>query len=294
MNRTEKYKILRINKRVSYSKRFLFIISLCSFILFSLSTMTLDTYSFFNAQFSASMNLTNATKEELVEITEGEVIYEDKCIAKHSVKVKNIFDYLVKISIDGTEYIIEPGNEITHTQIVADNCGDFGEKNYNIIGYEKYFEHPIFVVVDKNKLNPCPQPAIDNANGRENDNGNGKHCGNQGNHVHDGTDGNNETQETQETEETQETQEDQENQENPGTVETDVSKDSSEVIGEGINTDENPEQSATQDEDSEVDTSANTEEKATKKITSTETNTESIENSNSEDSLNQSTEDNNE
>ncbi|MFS0861517.1 hypothetical protein [Fredinandcohnia sp. 179-A 10B2 NHS] len=33
------------------------------------------------------------------------------------------------------------------------------------------------------KLNPCPEPS-DNGQGRENDNGEGKHCGNNGNPVH--------------------------------------------------------------------------------------------------------------
>jgi hypothetical protein len=192
MNRKEKYRNLRIIRRVTFAKTSLLMISVCCFFLFALSLTSVGTYSYFTADYTATMGVKNATKEDLVSISEGDLIYEEKCLAKQPVTVKNVFDYLVKISIDGTEYNLSPGQTITHPQIVADNCGEFGERTFDIIGYENYFDHPITVFVDKNKLNPppppkpCPDPAIENANGKENDNGNGKHCGNQGNPQHDG------------------------------------------------------------------------------------------------------------
>jgi hypothetical protein len=215
MNRKEKYRNLRIIRRVTFAKTSLLMISVCCFFLFALSLTSVGTYSYFTADYTATMGVKNATKEDLVSISEGDLIYEEKCLAKQPVTVKNVFDYLVKISIDGTEYNLSPGQTITHPQIVADNCGEFGERTFDIIGYENYFDHPITVFVDKNKLNPppppkpCPDPAIENANGKENDNGNGKHCGNQGNPQHDGgeKEKNNQLQEKQTDKKQEDTQE---------------------------------------------------------------------------------------
>lgn len=270
MDRMEKYKILRLNKRISYLKRLLFITTLFSFVIFSLSMMTLDTYSYFNAQHNAALSLTNATQRELVEITEGEIIYEKKCKAKHSVKVKNIFDYIVKVSIGNSDYFIEPGHEITHIQLVADGCNDAGEKAYNIIGYQNYFNQPITVIVEDNKLNHCPQPAIDNANGRENDNGNGKHCGNQGNPVHDGPDN-----EIKDTQIKQETRDNNDTQEKTVDLESDILKESTEEISENSTSDKNPEQKSNQSKEIVEDTTTEIEENVTTDLMLNETNEQS-------------------
>lgn len=71
------------------------------------------------------------------------------------------------------------GEAITHTQILADGCGEFGDKSFNIIGYENYFVHPVHTYVEKELLNPkppCP-PQSDNGQGKPNDNGEGNQCG---------------------------------------------------------------------------------------------------------------------
>ncbi|MCM3707662.1 MULTISPECIES: hypothetical protein [Cytobacillus] len=179
MNRKEKYRRIRIGKRVNLSKYSLLGISISSLFLFSLFIMSFGTYAYFNAQYKNEFNIRNATKEELVQITEGPVEYEDKCKAKQTVTVKNIFDYKVVISIDNSEYILQPGEAITHSQILADGCGEFGDKSFKIIGYENYFVHPVNAVVEKKMLNPkppCP-PQSDNGQGKPNDNGKGKQCG---------------------------------------------------------------------------------------------------------------------
>ncbi|OMF56549.1 hypothetical protein BK139_14725 [Paenibacillus sp. FSL R5-0490] len=179
MNRKEKYRRIRISKRVDLSKYSLLGISISSLFLFSLFIMSFGTYAYFNAQYKNEFNIRNATKEELVQITKGPVEYEDKCKAKQTVTVKNIFDYKVVISIDNSEYILQPGETITHTQILADGCGEFGDKSFNIIGYENYFVHPVHVYVEKELLNPkppCP-PQSDNGQGKPNNNGEGKQCG---------------------------------------------------------------------------------------------------------------------
>lgn len=138
--------------------------------------MSFGTLAYFTAEINNDLSIRNATKDELVQITEEPVVYEDKCVATKTVKVKNIFDYKVIITIGDAKYTLQPGEEITHLQTVANKCSDIGELTFNIIGYEKYFVHPINVVIDKKRLNPCP-PQSDNGQGKPNDNGNGKKCG---------------------------------------------------------------------------------------------------------------------
>jgi hypothetical protein len=174
--------MIRVSKRVSWIKSILLCIPIISIFLFSLSTLSFGTYSYFNAKASGYFTIKNALEHELVSITKEEVLYKEKCTAEVPVKIQNIFDYKVVILIDQKEYIIEPGKIINVNKVVARGCNDFGERKFNIVGYNNYFVHPISVIVDKDKLNPCPQPAIDNAKGTENENGLGKHCGDQGNH----------------------------------------------------------------------------------------------------------------
>jgi hypothetical protein len=179
VNRKEKYKRLRVSKRVNLSKYSLLVISISSLFLFSICIMSFGTHAYFNAQYNSEFSIGNATQGDLVKISEGPVEYEDKCKAKQKVTVKNIFDYKVVISIDNSEYILQPGEAITHTQILADGCGEFGDKSFNIIGYENYFVHPVHTYVEKDLLNPkppCP-PQSDNGQGKPNDNGEGKQCG---------------------------------------------------------------------------------------------------------------------
>jgi hypothetical protein len=179
MNRKQKYKLNRFIKRVSFVKSACMFVLSVSLFLFSFGFMATGSYSYFNAQVNVTNEFTNAVKEELVTISRGEVIYEDKCIAKLPITIKNIFDFLVIVSIGESKYNLQPGEEITHVQIVANGCNDFGDKNIEIVGYVHYFSHLITVNVDKEKLNPCP-PASENGQGKPNDNGEGKHCGNNG------------------------------------------------------------------------------------------------------------------
>lgn len=158
------------------SKYALLAISISSLFLFSFCIMSFGTYSYFTAQADYDLSVRNATKDELVQITEGQVEYADKCLAKVPVTIHNIFDFKVIISIDDTEYTLQPGESVTHTQVVADQCNEFGDRSFTIIGYENYFTHPINVTVEKEKLNPCP-PQSDNGQGKPNDKGNGKQCG---------------------------------------------------------------------------------------------------------------------
>jgi hypothetical protein len=176
MNRKEKYKRLRISRRINLSKYSLLAISISSLFLFSFCIMSFGTYSYFTAQADFNFSVKNATKEELVQIEEGSLEYVDRCLAQKSVTIKNIFDYKVIISIDNTKYTLQPGEVISHTQVVADECNEFGDRSFTIIGYESYFTHPINVFVEKEKLNPCP-PQSDNGQGKPNDNGEGKQCG---------------------------------------------------------------------------------------------------------------------
>jgi hypothetical protein len=176
MNRKEKYKRLRISRRINLSKYSLLAFSISSLFLFSLCIMSFGTYSYFTAQADFTFSVKNATKEELVQIEEGSLEYVDRCLAQKSVTIKNIFDYKVIISIDNTKYTLQPGEVISHTQVVADQCNEFGDRSFIIIGYENYFSHPINVIVEKDKLNPCP-PQSDNGQGKPNDNGEGKQCG---------------------------------------------------------------------------------------------------------------------
>jgi hypothetical protein len=179
MNRKNKFIQIRFLRRIKLIKKGLFFFNVFSLFLFLISLSIYDTHSYFNAKVISKMNIQNAVKSELVEITTEELNYPSRCVAIQPVKIKNIFDYDVLINIETNHYRLTPGQEITHNQMVANNCGDFGEQSFQIIGYQNYFEHLIQVTVDKDLLNPCPQPAIDNANGVPNDNGQGRHCGNQ-------------------------------------------------------------------------------------------------------------------
>lgn len=184
MNRKELYKMIRLNKKISLTKRAILVFFTFSFVLFSSSLLSVGTFSYFNAEYTATMQIKNAVKDDLVIINEGPLIFPEKCKAVKDISVKNIFDYIVEITIEGSPYVLQPGDEITHTIIVADDCGDFGEKTFLIIGYNHYFSHPVHVNVNKEELNPCP-PASDNGQGNPNDNGNGKKCGHKDNELED-------------------------------------------------------------------------------------------------------------
>jgi hypothetical protein len=176
MKRKEKYRLLRWKKRLEKVRVFILATLVFSLMLFAFGLYSVGSLAYFNATYSVHLGAKNAVKEELVVITVKDLIYEEQCIAKQPVTIKNIFDYVVKISIEGTNYVLEPGEVVTHNQIVASNCGDFGKHTIKIIGYENYFDHIITVNVEKDKLNPCP-PASDNGQGKPNDNGEGKKCG---------------------------------------------------------------------------------------------------------------------
>ncbi|MFS0861518.1 hypothetical protein [Fredinandcohnia sp. 179-A 10B2 NHS] len=64
---------------------------------------------------------------------QGELIYEDNCIAKQPVNIENIYDYQVKVSIGENVYILQPEESITHIQQVAKNCGDFEKKHFSLL-----------------------------------------------------------------------------------------------------------------------------------------------------------------
>lgn len=173
---------MRISKKISLLKSVLLCIPIIGVFLFSISTLSFDTYSYFNAKLTGSASIKSAVEKELVTITTGEIDYSKQCKAEVPVTIENIFDYKVIILFDQKEYTIQPGEKIMLSKVVANSCKDYGNKTFNIIGYDHYFIHPITVMVDKSKLNPCPEPAVDHAKGDENDNGLGKHCGDEGNH----------------------------------------------------------------------------------------------------------------
>ncbi|MFG6115256.1 hypothetical protein ACGTN9_08695 [Halobacillus sp. MO56] len=180
MGRKDEYIESRINRYFRNLKVTLLLVFFINLLLVSFSNWSDYTYSYFTAGYKANSQITNATKEDLVKITEGKVVYKKDCVAKQDVTILNVFDYFVDIKVDGTSYRLSPGEETTHTKTLANSCGDFGTKQYHIIGFVNYFDHVVNVEVEKEQLNPCPQPAIDKANGKPNDNGQGKHCGNQG------------------------------------------------------------------------------------------------------------------
>ncbi|MEH6987465.1 hypothetical protein [Cytobacillus firmus] len=257
MNRKEKYRSIRMGKRVSFSKYSLLSISISSLFLFSICIMSFGTHAYFNAQYKTESNIGNATKEELVQITEGPVEYEDKCKAKQTVTVRNIFDYKVVISIDNSEYILQPGEAITHTQILADGCGESGEKSFNIIGYENYFVHPVNAVVEKELLNPkppCP-PQSDNGQGKPNDNGEGKQCGhtdtNGGTSVPEESNPNDENKDVTKNEEKQHNEESKDTQQETEKKDTEASSGES-TENENANTSNDIEETETEKE-SDVD-----------------------------------------
>lgn len=188
LNRKEKYKRLRFQSHLRRAKFFGSIIFVFQLWIFTFGLTSIGSFAYFTAQYSTDFSIKNATKEELVEISEGDLIYDTKknnsCVAKKSVTIKNIFDYPVKITISGNGYKIKPGESITHTEVVEQNCNiNEGDRSFKIIGFENYFDHEILVSVIKQEK-PCP-PASDNGNGKPNDNGNGKKCGHNENRLHE-------------------------------------------------------------------------------------------------------------
>lgn len=233
------------------------VISISSLFLFSICIMSFGTHAYFNAQYNNKFSIGNATQGDLVKITEGPVEYEDKCKAKQTVTVKNVFDFKVVISIDNSEYILQPGETITHAQILADGCGEFGDKSFNIIGYENYFVHPVHAYVEKELLNPkppCP-PQSDNGQGKPNDNGEGKQCGhtdtNGGTSVHEQTNSNDENKDVTKNEEKQHNKESKDTQQETEKKDTEASSGES-TENESANTSTDIEETETEKE-SDVD-----------------------------------------
>jgi hypothetical protein len=121
MSRLTKYRIKRIKQRLSMIKASFILTIICSLFFFSIHFVLAGSFSYFNASFTGDFSLQNAVKDHLVEITEHDLIYEEKCIAKKSITVKNIFDYDVKVTVGNVQYDLNPDEEIYHVQVVADN-----------------------------------------------------------------------------------------------------------------------------------------------------------------------------
>ncbi|MBO9128494.1 hypothetical protein [Bacillus sp. 165] len=150
---------MNLNRKINKIKS-LFLHTALFFLIVGYGTA--GTYSYFTSEVKSTVSLQNATQDEIVEIETGEVQYDSSCKAVQSVSIKNIYSIDVPITIDGTKYTLTPGQQISHEQVLSDNCESFGEKMYHIVGFKGYFDHMVTANVDQEKLNPTVSEGTEN------------------------------------------------------------------------------------------------------------------------------------
>lgn len=142
--------------------RFVFVYVLTLLYLAAFVIGSQDTYAWFTSETTASGQITNASRSELLQIT-GDIEYEDNCQLRSTVTVKNISAIAIPIRLQLTSkssrtYVsktLQANESFTtnpnKTANLITNC-HIKEVNYHLTALDAYIDEPFIMPVDQEKL----------------------------------------------------------------------------------------------------------------------------------------------
>lgn len=142
--------------------RFVFVYVLTLLYLAAFVIGSQDTYAWFTSKTTASGQITNASRSDLLQIT-GDIQYEDNCQLRSTVTIKNISTISILIRLEltsksGGSYVsktLQPNESFisnqNNTANLITNC-HIKEVKYDFTALDAYIDEPFIITVDQEKL----------------------------------------------------------------------------------------------------------------------------------------------